>query len=157
MSNSKKRYLYFWIYMVIGYIFPLVYYWIKISSSKQIEIKGKAVPISILMPIAFIGFVLVIKLCQVVPEWVKTWKPSFKKGIIKAIPIYLLTTVLITLGTTLKTLFKESIELAFTSYFEFVFVFFGALCIASVFNAMHLKYKELDLIEKGYVLGVVNK
>ena len=41
-------------------------------------------------------------------------------------------------------------------YFETVLVLFGGIAVGSVIEAFHLKYKELDLIAKGY-LGVVNK
>ena len=99
----------------------------------------------------------IIRLCIAIPGWVATWRTSFVKGIIKSIPVYLLFITLITLGLTFKYLLEQQITIAFTLYFEVILVLFGSLCVASVFNALHLKYKELDLIEKGYVLGVVNK
>ena len=33
------------------------------------------------------------------------------------------------------------IQLAFTAYFEIVFVLFGSLCVASVPKALHMKYR----------------
>ena len=64
---------------------------------------------------------------------------------------------LITLGLALKYIIESQLEVAFHMYFETVLVVFGSIAVASIIEAVHLKYKELDLIEKGYVLGVVNK
>lgn len=149
MTNAKKRYLFFWLSFVVGYLFPFIYFLCKLGITKKST--------SIVIPVVFLGIVGVIKLCSVIPQWVATWKPSFKKGIIKGIPIYLITVLMLTLGLTFKVLLEKQIEVAFTRYFEFIIVFFGALCLSTIFEAFHLKYKELDLIEKGYVLGVVNK
>lgn len=149
MNNTKKRYLYFWLSFLIGYVFPFVYFLCKLGITKTKK--------AIVIPVIFLGIVGIIKLCLSIPKWVATWKPSFKKGIISAIPIYLMTITMITLGLTLKVLMQKQIEATFTGYFEFVIVFFGSLCVGSVFDALHQKYRELDLIDKGYVLGVVNK
>lgn len=149
MTNAKKRYIFFWLSFAVGYIFPFVYFLCKLGITKKST--------SLVIPTLFLGIVGILKLCSVVPQWVATWKPSFQKGIIKAIPIYLLTILMITLGLTLKVVLEKQIEVAFSLYFEFIIVFFGSLCVASVFDALHLKYKELDMIEKGYVLGTVNK
>jgi len=149
MSNTAKRYLFFWLSFLIGYIFPFVYFLCKLGITKQST--------SVVVPVLFLGIVGVIKLCLAIPGWVATWKPSVAKGIIKSIPIYLITILLITLGLVLKVILTKQIEIGFQNYFEFVIVFFGALCIASIFSALHEKYRELDLIDKGYVLGTVNK
>ena len=149
MSNSTKRYLFFWLYYALGYIFPFAYFLSKWGITKKAT--------SIVLPVIFILFLAIIRLCIAIPGWVATWRPSFTKGIIKSIPVYLLFIVLITLGLTLKYILEQQIKFAFTLYFEVIFVLFGSLCCASIFNALHLKYKEIDLIEKGYVLGVVNK
>ena len=149
MNNTKKRYLFFWLSFIIGYIFPLVYFICKLGITKNHK--------TIVLPVLLIGLVVIIKLCLVIPDWIATWKPSFAKGIIKAIPIYLLTILLITAGLVLKVVLTKQIEVHFALYFEFILIFFGALCVSSIFNALHLKYKELDLIDKGYTLGVINK
>ena len=52
---------------------------------------------------------------------------------------------------------EHQINVAFNAYFEVVFIIFGSLSVSSILGAYHLKYKELDLIKKGYVLGVVNR
>ena len=149
MTNAKKRYIFFWLSFAVGYIFPFVYFLCKLGITKKST--------SIVIPVVFLGIVGVLKLCSAIPQWVATWKPSFAKGIIKGIPIYLITIIMITLGLTLKVLLEKQIKVAFSNYFEFIIVFFGSLCLASIFEAYHLKFKELDMIEKGFVLGVVNK
>lgn len=149
MSNTTKRYLFFWLAFAIGYMFPFVYFICKLGVTKSST--------SVVIPVLFLGIVGVIRLCLAIPGWVATWKPSVTKGIIKSIPIYLITILLITLGLVLKVVATKQIDIAFSSYFEFVIVFFGALCVASIFSALHEKYRELDLIDKGYVLGTVNK
>ena len=149
MSNTTKRYVYFWLHYTIGYIFPFIYFLSKWGVTKKAT--------SIVMPVVLILFLAIIRLCIAIPSWVATWRPSFTKGIIRSIPVYLLFITLITLGLTFKYLLENQINIAFSLYFEVILILFGSLCVASVFNALHLKYKELDLIEKGYVLGVVNK
>jgi len=149
MTNEKKRYLFYWLSFIVGYIFPFIYYICRLGITKKRT--------TIVIPILFIAIVILIKLCRDIPKWTHTWKPSFWKGIVRSIPIYLTTIILITFGLTLKVLLKKEIELAFNSYFEFVLVFFGALCISTTLEAYHLKYKELDMLDKGYVMGTVNK
>jgi len=149
MSNEKKRYLFFWLSFLIGYVFPFVYFLCKLGMTKKST--------SVVIPVLFLAIVGVIKLCLAIPGWVATWKPSVTKGIIKSIPIYLITILLITIGLVLKVVLEKQIKVGFQNYFEFILVFFGSLCIASVFSALHEKYRELDLIDKGYVLGTVNK
>lgn len=150
MTNEKKRYIYFWSYFIVGYVLPLLYYIVKLGVTKT------KTSTTLVMPVLLILVVGVIKLSSVIPEWVKTWKPSFIKGIIASIPIYLITIILITCGLVIKTIMEKQITIAFNYYFEFILVFFGALCISSVLKALHLKYRQLDLIDKGYVLGTIN-
>ena len=64
---------------------------------------------------------------------------------------------MITFGLVLKYLLENSIVVSLNLYFEVVLVVFGSLCVSSVFKALHQKYKELDLLSKGYTLGVVNR
>lgn len=149
MSNTVKRYLFFWLSFFIGYMFPFIYFLCKLGITKQST--------SVVIPVLFLGIVGIIKLCFAIPDWISAWKPSVTKGIIKSIPIYLITILLITLGLVLKITLEKQIKIGFQNYFEFVLVFFGALCVASIFSALHEKYRELDMIDKGYVLGVVNK
>ena len=113
--------------------------------------------VSIVWLVVILLFIAVIKLGTAIPEWTATWKPSFKKGLLRAIPKIVLFIGLVTLGLTTIYMLKKQIDFVFTSYFEAVFVIFGAQCVGAVVDAFHLKYKELHLIEQGYVLGVVNK
>lgn len=146
---SRKRYLFFWLYYAIGYIFPLVYFICKLGVTKEIT--------SVVLPVLFIAVIAVFKLCTAIPAWVSTWRPGVTKGILYSIPTYLLFILLITIGLTLKYVVEKQVEFAFALYFEVVLVVFGSLCVASIPHALHLKYKELDLIDKGFVLGTVRK
>lgn len=145
----SKRYLFWWLSFIAGYIFPFTYFLIKLGVTKSAT--------TLVMPVIFLGIIAILKLCSAIPEWVSTWQPCLKKGIIKAIPIYLIFICLITFGLVFKHMLEKQIEIAFTSYFEIVIVLFGGLSIGSILGAYHLKYKEEDLIKKGYVLGVVNR
>lgn len=149
MTHATKRYLFFWLSYSIGYLSPLIYFLVKLGITKKAT--------SIVMPVVLLALLAIIKLSSAIPKWVHTWKPSFVKGLVKAIPVYLLFICLTTIGLTLKVMLEQQIVATFNLYFEVVFVVFGSLCVAGVFDALHLKYKELDMIEKGYVLGVVNK
>lgn len=146
---TKQRYLYFWLYYAIGYIFPVVYFFCKLGITKKAS--------SIVMPVILLAFVAIIKLCTVLPSWVSTWRPSFVKGLLYSLPTYLLFITLVTFGLVLKYILETQIAIAFTLYFEVVFVLFGSLCIASIPKALHIKYRELDLMDKGYTLGVLRK
>ena len=145
----SKRYLYWWLSFIVGYIFPFMYFFIKLGITKTAT--------TVVMPVVILGIVAVLKLCTAIPEWVSTWQPSIMKGIIKTIPIYLLFICLITLGLMLKYMIEHQLEVAFGAYFEVVLVVFGGLSVSSIIGAFHLKCKEEDLIKKGYVLGVVNR
>lgn len=145
----KKRYLYWWVSFALGYIFPFTYFAIKLGITKQAK--------SIVMPVVILGIVAVLELCKAIPEWISTWRPCFLKGFLKSIPIYLLFACMITFGLVLKYLLENSIVISLNLYFEVVLVVFGSLCVSSVFKALHQKYKELDLLSKGYTLGVVNR
>lgn len=149
MSNYAKRVLFYWLAFGVSYVFPFLYFLIKLGITQQ--------KTTIVIPVIIIGFMGIIRLSSDIPRWVGTWRPSFGKGLIKAIPKILLFIILITLGLTLKIIIEREIELKFAMYFETVLVLFGGIAVGSVIEAFHLKYKELDLIAKGYVLGVVNK
>lgn len=149
MSNYVKRVLFYWLSFSVSYVFPFLYFLIKLGITQQ--------KTTIVIPVIIIGFMGIIRLSSDIPRWVGSWKPSFGKGLIKAIPKILLFIILITLGLTLKTIITREIEIKFAMYFETVLVLFGGIAVGSVIEAVHLKYKELDLIAKGYVLGVVNK
>ncbi len=153
-TEVQKNYLlyrnmYYLLFFLISYVFPFTYFFIKLGITKQST--------TIVLPVVIIGVLGVMKLAGDIPDWISTWQPSFKKGLVKAIPKLLLFITLITLGLTLRHILIHKIEVAFTSYFETVLVLFGGMAIGSIFEAYHLKYKELYLISKGYVLGVVNK
>jgi hypothetical protein len=148
-ANLKNTY--YWIGFLIGYFLPFAYFAIKLGFTEA--------PVSsrLVMPTIIVGTIGIIKLASDIPQWVSAWEPSLFKGLVKASPKILLFIVLITLGLTLKYVIENAIDVAFTSYFETVIVLFGSMAVASVFDAFHLKYKELYLLSKGYVLGVVNK
>ena len=143
------RLLYYWIAFTLSYIFPFVYFLVKLGITKTST--------TVVLPTLFLGIIAVVKLAIDIPKWVETWKPSFKKGLIKALPKLCLFIILITLGLTLRYMINNAIQIAFSVYFETVLVLFGGMAVGSIFEAYHLKYKELDLIDKGYVLGVVRK
>ena len=143
-----KRYLYWWLSFLIGYIFPFAYFFIKLVITKEAT--------TIVLPVVILGIFAVLKLCTAIPTWVATWRPSVVKGLIKSIPIYLIFICLVTFGLLFKYMLEHQVDVAFTSYFEVVFIVFGSLCVSSVLGAYHQKYKELDLLAKGYTLGVVN-
>ena len=148
-SYTMKRYIFFWITYAIQYLFPTIFYSIRLGITKQ--------KVALVIPVVILMFLAVLKLALSIPSFVASWKPSIKKGLILAIPKFLLFICLMTLGVSLQYLLKKQIELSMYNYFECIIVVFGAACVASVFGALHLKYKELDLIQHGYVLGVVNK
>jgi hypothetical protein len=148
---KKKKNMYYWIAFAIGYVLPFTYFAIKLGFTTD------SVSSKIVMPVLIVGTLGALKLSGDIPRWVSTWEPSFKKGLMKAIPKLTLFTLLISLGLSLKYVIENAIDVAFTSYFETVIVLFGSMSVASIFEAFHLKYKELYLISKGYVLGVVNK
>jgi hypothetical protein len=143
------RLLYYWIAFTLSYIFPFVYFLVKLGITKTST--------TVVLPTLFLGIIAIVKLAIDIPKWVETWKPSFKKGLIKALPKLCLFIILITLGLTLRYMINNAIQIAFSVYFETVLVLFGGMAVGSIFEAYHLKYKELDLINKGYVLGVVRK
>jgi hypothetical protein len=147
MKVSTKRYILFLLSYVIGYVLPFAYFATKLGITK----KGT----TIVMPVVLLGAIAILKLCTCIPQWISTWKPSFAKGLIRAIPIYLLCIFFITLGLLLKYLSTH--DISYTYYFEVILILFGCQAVGATVGALHLKYKELDLIEKGYVLGVVNK
>ena len=146
---ATKRYLYWWLSFLIGYVFPFIYFFIKLGITKSAT--------TIVLPVVILGIFAVLKLCAAIPAWIATWQPSIMKGIIKSIPVYLLFICLVTFGLVFKYMLEHQINLAFGAYFEVVFVVFGSLSISSIIGAVHQKYKEEDLIKKGYVLGVVNR
>lgn len=144
-----KRYLYWWISFFIGYIFPFIYFFAKLGITKTAT--------TVVLPVVILAVIAVIKLCTAIPEWIATWRPSVFKGLLKSLPIFLLFICLVTFGILFKYMLENQIELAFGAYFETIFIVFGSLSLSAVFGAFHLKYKEEDLLKKGYVLGVVNR
>lgn len=148
-TYKTLRLRYYILSYLIGYIFPIVYFIIKLGVTKE--------KTTVVLPVLIAGLFAIIKITMDVPRWVATWEPSFTKGMVKALPKLLIFIFLITFGVALMYVVKERIDLAFKGYFETVFVLFGGQSVGSIFAAFHLKYKELYLMSKGYVLGVVNK
>jgi len=144
-----KRVLTYWLAVAVGYIFPFVYFFITAGVTKQAS--------KFVMPTLIAGIFLFAKLSADVKEWTKSWQPSFWKGFLIASPKILLFAILISVGLVLKWLVERQIEASFYTYFETVIVLFGGQAVGGIIGAFHLKYYQLDLISKGYVLGVVNK
>jgi hypothetical protein len=149
MSVRAKKNMYYALAYLCGYIFPFAYFLIRSGLTQEVT--------RIVFPTVLIGALGVIKLASDIPDWVATWRPSFLKGLVKGIPKFLLFIFFITLGLLVKYVAERQIDLAFYTYFETVLVLFGGLSLGAIFDAFHLKYKELYLISKGYVLGVINK
>jgi hypothetical protein len=146
---KRKKKINYLLFYLLSYVGPFVYFATKLGITKETT--------SLVFPVVLIGFLGIVRLGVDIPSWVGTWEPSLKKGLIKAIPKLLLFILLITMGLTLRYMLLRSINLAFNTYFETVLVLFGGMAAGAIFEAIHLKYKELYLISKGYVLGVVNK
>jgi hypothetical protein len=151
MNNRAKKNLFYALAYLCGYVAPFLYFFIKYGLFQKEE------RMKILFPIVLIVVLGIVRVAIDIPQWVSTWEPSFLKGIVKAIPKLLLFIFFVTFGLSIKYIAEKSLEIAFYTYFETVFVIFGGLCIGAIFEAYHLKYKELYLISKGYVLGVVNR
>lgn len=146
---SLRRYLSYWLGVIVGYGFPLVYFMVQAGVMRQAN--------KIVMPTLIAGIFLVIRLSRDVPEWTRTWQPSMKKGLVLALPKIVIFIILISLGLALKWLVEKQIEASFFTYFETVFVIFGGQAVGAIIDAYHLKYKQLSLIKSGYVMGVVNR
>lgn len=144
-----KRVTFYWLSVAIGYIFPFVYFFITAGMTRQAT--------KLVMPTLIAGIFLVVRLTKDIPEWTKTWQPSITKGLLLALPKIILFIVLISIGVVLKWAIEHQFNVAFATYFETIIVLFGGQALGGIIGAFHLKYKQLDLIEKGYVLGVVNK
>lgn len=145
----RKRIITYWLSIAVGYVFPFVYFFVTAGVTKQSS--------KLVMPTLVAGIFLFAKLTGDIREWTKSWRPSFWKGMLVALPKLLLFLILVSVGLVLKWLVEHQIQTSFYVYFETVFVLFGGQALGAIINAFHLKYYQLDLIEKGYVLGVVNK
>lgn len=148
-NYTKRRYAYYWFYFIVSYVFPFAYFLAKLGITQHAS--------KIVLPVVLLMAMGVIRLAADIPRWVATWRPCLAKGLVRAIPKVVLFITLITLGLTLKYILDNEIDVAFINYFETVLVLFGSISVGSIIEAYHLKYKELDLIAKGYVLGIVNK
>lgn len=146
---TTARYIHYWLARSITWAFPFTFFAVKLGITKQAS--------GVVMPVVVIGFLGVIKLASDIPGWVRTWRPSFTKGIVKAIPKIILFMLLITVGVGLSYVFTQQIDINLNPYYEAVLVIFGGASVGSVFEAFHLKYKELDMMQRGYVLGTINK
>lgn len=144
-----KRIITYWLAFAVGYLFPLLYFYISAGITKQTT--------KFVLPTLIAGIFLVSKLTGDIRNWTSTWQPSFWKGMLIALPKLILFSILITVGLVLKWLVENQIEATFYVYFETVIVLFGGQLVGAIIGAFHLKYYQLDLIAKGYVLGVVNK
>ena len=144
-----KRIVTYWVAFAVGYVFPLLYFIITAGIQKEVT--------RFVLPTLIVGIILVAKLLVDIPKWTKTWKPSVWKGLLQGLPQILLFIILVTLGLVLKGIAEKQIEIAFRTYFETVGVVFGSQAVSAVVNAFHIKYKQLDLLEKGYVMGTINE
>jgi hypothetical protein len=144
-----KRVTTYWASIALGYIFPFLYFFISAGVTRQAT--------KWVMPTLIAGIFLVVKVSVDLKAWTSTWRPSFRKGLLLATPKLLLFVILISVGVVLKWLIEREIETSFYTYFETVIILFGGQSLGAIVGAFHLKYYQLDLIDKGYVLGVVNK
>lgn len=144
-----KRIITYWAAFCIGYVFPFVYFFVTAGVKKQSS--------RWVLPTLIAGIFMVIKLATDIPKWTETWRPSFWKGMLQATPKLLLFMILMTVGILLEWALTTQIKVAFYMYFETVIVLFGGQALGAIVAAFHLKYRQLDMINKGYVLGVVNK
>ena len=151
MTNRAKKNLFYALAYLFSYIGPFLYFAIKYGLVYKEE------RTRVFFPLILITTLGIVKIASDIPQWVATWEPSFLKGMVKAIPKLLLFIFFVTFGLTIKYVAEKSLDIAFFTYFETVFVLFGGLAVGSILDAFHLKYKELYLISKGYVLGVVNR
>lgn len=149
VNYGLRRTIYYVLSLIVGYVFPFVYFFIKLGVTQTAT--------TVVLPTIIAGIFLVIKLAMDIPKWVATWRPTFWKGMIVAIPKLLLFVILITLGAMLQYILKREITLMFYRYYEAVIVLFGGQSVGAILGALHLKYRELHMIQHGYVLGVVNK
>lgn len=145
----KRKNQFYWLAYLFSYILPFTYFAVKLGLTQEVT--------KIVMPTVIVGLLGILRLSSDIPRWVSTWEPSFAKGLVKGIPKIILFVILITLGLTLKYVMERTFTLGFEAYFETVIVLFGGSAVGAIFEAYHLKYKELYLLAKGYVLGVVNK
>jgi hypothetical protein len=148
VNYAARRVTYYWLSLVSSYGFPIAYFGVKLGFTKEST--------SIVMPLIMMIGLVAIRIGMDIPIWIRSWRPSFMKGMLRAIPILILFIVLITLGLTLKYMLDNQVTLSFVPYFETVLVVFGSMSVGSIINALHLKNKELDMIAKGYVLGTIN-
>jgi hypothetical protein len=151
LNARRLKNIYYVAAVQTSYVLPITYFMVRYGLTYTEE------KVKVVFPIIIISVLLILKISADIPKWVSNWEPSFKKGIIKAIPKMFLFIFFMTLGYTLKYLVEQQITIWYFVYFETIIILFGGLFIGSLFEAMHLKYKELYLISKGYVLGVVNK
>ena len=97
-----KRYLYWWLSFIVGYLFPFTYFFVKLGITKTAT--------SIVMPVVILGIFAILKLCTAIPTWIATWQPSVMKGLIKSIPIFLLFICLVTFGLVFKYMLEHQIN-----------------------------------------------
>jgi hypothetical protein len=151
-NYGKRRILFYWLSRATSYGLPLTYYAVKLGVTRVTEPAT-----TIVMPILILAFLGVVRIGMDVPAWIANWQPSFMKGMLKALPVLLLFGMLITIGLTLQYVIETQPILPFGTYFEAVLTLFGSMSVGSVLEAFHLKNKELDMLNKGFVLGVVRK
>ncbi len=149
INHALRRRTYYWLSLSTSYGFPIAYYGAKLGFTKAST--------SVALPILLMTLLAIIRISMDIPTWVRTWKPSFLKGMLRAIPVLLVFIILVTLGLTFKYMLDNQVQISFAPYFETVFVLFGGQSVGAVLNAVHLKHKEIDMMSKGYVLGTINK
>lgn len=144
-----KRIVTYWLAFIVGYVFPFLYFFISAGITQQAT--------KWVLPTLIAGIFIVAKLTRDIPKWTESWRPSFMKGMVAAIPKLVLFIILISMGLVLQWIIERQLEATFYTYFETVIVLFGGQSLGAIIAAFHLKYYQLDIISKGYVLGVVNK
>ena len=87
---------------------------------------------------------------------VSTWEPSILKGLIKETPKIIILLIALTAAVMLSKDIKINALIALDNLIVLSIVI-AFVIVGSVFEAFHMKYKELCLLDSGYVLGTVNK
>lgn len=145
-SLYTKRVLFYWLSFIVGYLAPLITFIVMFGVGKE------KVSFRLTFPVLIAAVFLLIKVMIDLPKWTKTWQPSFAKGLVIGLPKIFIFGLLIMIYIIVR---KEAAAF-FTTIDTTVFVLSGCQIAGAILNAFHIKYKQLDLIEKGYVLGSIN-
>ena len=143
-----RRYIYFWLSFFCAYIMPFIVFAVTLGVFHKTN--------AIVIPTVLVLILGVIKLMTAIPAWVSTWEPSILKGLIKETPKIIILLIALTIAVMLSKDIKINALIALDNLIVLSIVI-AFVIVGSVFEAFHMKYKELYLLDSGYVLGTVNK